>query len=315
MRILFVTNQYPTDKTPGASPCIEQQKKSLEDLGFEVDVLFFNGPESRVNYLKAMWRVFWLIQVQKQYDLVHAHYGFCGIVARAQFRCPVVVTFRGSDVFSPRERPISRMVSASVDKIIVMTEEMRKVLYKHDVKVIPYGVDLDVFKPQPRLIARQKLGLSPTAPLILFPYNPHRVEKRFDLIDRTIAILEKEFPEVQLLVVYNKPYDSIVDYMNACDALVLASDSEGAPMAVREAMACNLPVVSVDVGDVVSVIRGTEGCYICSKSPDDIAAKLSKVLLERKRTNGYFVASQFGLAKSALEIAKIYEELLRRSIQ
>ena len=50
--------------------------------------------------------------------------------------------------------------------------------------------------------------------------------------------------------------------MNAADALVLASHSEGSPNAIKEAMAVNLPVITVDVGDAVDVIGATEGCYV-----------------------------------------------------
>src|SRR5512147_269356 len=107
MRILFVTNNYPTPKAPGDSPCVEQQKQSLEDLGIDVDVLFFDGMRNRLNYLKGALRVFWNVQIRRRYDLLHAHYGFSGAVARMQISCPVIVTFRGSDVLTPRERPVS----------------------------------------------------------------------------------------------------------------------------------------------------------------------------------------------------------------
>jgi teichuronic acid biosynthesis glycosyltransferase TuaC len=310
MRILFVTNYYPTSETPGASPCIEQQKRALEHLGVAVDVLYCDGPKSRLNYLKAMWRVLWVAQIRNQYNLIHAHYGFSGIVARAQFRCPVVVTFRGSDVLSSRERPISRLVGASVDKVIVMTEEMKSLLGRKDARVIPYGIDLQLFKPRSQAGAREELGLASEAPLVLFPYNPERREKRFDLVKQAVEFLKVEFPDIQVLAIYDKPYTSVATYMNASDVMILTSDSEGAPVAIREAMACNLPIVSVDVGDVVDVIRDTEGCFICAKTPGDIAAKLAQALKARNRTNGRLAASRFDLYQAAFKVVTIYQELL-----
>jgi teichuronic acid biosynthesis glycosyltransferase TuaC len=309
MRVLFVTNTYPTVESPGASPCIEQQKRALEDLGFDVDVLFFDGPKNRLNYLKAMWRVFWVAQIRNQYDLIHAHYGFCGVVARMQFRCPVVVTFRGTDVLSTRERPISRLVAAGVDRVIVMTEEMKQLLGRKDAQVIPYGIDLDSFKPRSQAIARQELGLPLKVPLVLFPYDPQRREKRFDLVKQAVTILSEEIPDIQVLAIHNKPHKTVATYMNACDAMVLTSDTEGAPVAVREAMACNLPIISVDVGDVADVIRDTEACYICEKTPEAIAATLAQVLKAGKRTNGRLAAARFDLSKMAADVAAIYRGL------
>lgn len=309
MRVLFVTNRYPTDETPGNSPCVEQQRRAIQRLGYNVDVLFINSEQTKLNYLKAMWRIFWASQVRNQYDLIHAHYGYCGIVARVQFRCPVVVTFRGSDVLSRREKPLSWLVARCVDRTIVMTKEMKRLLGRNDAHVIPYGINLDLFKPRAQAEARQELGLSLEIPLVLFPYNPKRTLKRFDLVEQAVAILKEEFPDIQVLAIYDKPHEAVALYMNACDAMVLASDTEGAPNAIREAMACNLPLVSVDVGDVADIIRDTEGCYICKRTPDDIAAKLAQVLKARKRTNGRLAVSGLDLSKAAVDVATVYQEL------
>lgn len=310
MRILFVTNRYPTNETPGSSPCIEQQRRDIQRLGHDVDVLFINGEKSKVNYLKAMWRVFWASQVRNQYDLIHAHYGYCGFVARFQFRCPVIVTFRGSDVLSRRERLVSRLVARCVDRTIVMTEEMKRLLGRDDAHVIPYGIDLDLFKPCVQAEARRELGLSLETPLVLFPYDPKRTLKRFDLVEQAVAILKGEFPGIQVLAIYDRLHESVASYMNACDAMVLTSDREGAPVAIREAMACNLSIVSVDVGDVADIIRDTEGCYICRQTPDDIAAKLAQVLKARKRTNGRLAVSGLDTSKATVDVAAVYQELV-----
>jgi teichuronic acid biosynthesis glycosyltransferase TuaC len=315
VHVLFVTNTYPTSETPGASPCIAQQAQALQHAGYEIDVLFFDGPGSKLNYMKAMALVFWKVQVKNKYDLVHAHYGYSGLVGRAQFRCPVVVTFRGSDVLSSTERGVSRFVAKCVDRNIVMTEEMRKLLGQNDARVIPYGIDLDLFQPYAKENARQELGLQLKIPLVLFPYNPLRPGKKFEFVEQAVDILKEEFPDIQLLAIYNEPHRTIPLYMSACDAMALASDSEGAPVAIREAMACNLPIVSVDVGDVADIIRDTEGCSICSRSPEDMATKLREVLKAQKRTNGRQKILKCGLAEAATEVAAVYQELGLKAIE
>ena len=87
-------------------------------------------------------------------------------------------------------------------------------------------------------------------------------------------LLKENVPDAELVLVSKKPLDVVPKYMNACDVLVLVSDGEGSPMVIKEAMACNLPIVSVPVGDVPEVIGGTDGCFLCSQEPGDVAKKL-----------------------------------------
>ncbi len=51
-------------------------------------------------------------------------------------------------------------------------------------------------------------------------------------------------------------------------------------------MACNIPIVSTDVGDVKEIISKTAGCYISSFNPKDFAQKTEKALNYGKRTSG-----------------------------
>jgi glycosyltransferase involved in cell wall biosynthesis len=98
--------------------------------------------------------------------------------------------------------------------------------------------------------------------------------------------VKQALPEAELVLLTKKPHDVVPIYMSACDALVLTSAAEGSPMVVKEAMACNLPVVSVRVGDVPEVIAGARGCALAERNPDDIAAKLVEVLRNPERSDG-----------------------------
>src|SRR2546425_5582342 len=76
-------------------------------------------------------------------------------------------------------------------------------------------------------------------------------------------------------------------YMNACDALVFTSREEGSPNAVKEALACDLPVVSVAVADVPLRLAGIPGCEVCADdSPETIAAALERTLRRDERSGG-----------------------------
>ena len=311
MRILFVTNRYPTAETPGDSPCIEQQKQAVERLGHHVDVLVINSRHSCLHYFTALLRIFWLAQIRKRYDLIHAHYGsYCALVACAQWSTPLVVTFRGSDVLNEREYSVSRWVTKRADRVVVMTREMKSLLGRHDAHVVPYGIDPEQFRPGPQGDARESLGLTENVPIVLFPYDPSRTVKRFELVQSAIDLLADEFPDLDLVAIHGKPYQSIPKYMNASDVLVLTSRTEGAPVAVREAMACDLPIVSVDVGDVKEVIGNTEGCFLVKPEPQHIAAHIAEVLQSRSRTDGHFTAEKMSIANAAAEVVQIYKSLV-----
>ena len=309
LRVLAVTNHYPSEESPGDTPCIRDQVLSLRRLGIEVDVIRIDRARRRRSYLRTAARLFRLSFQRKRYDLVHAYYGYAGLLARLQFKYPVVVTFRGSDLLSRRNRRIGPLVARSVEGVIVMSEEMRRVSRREDARVIPFGVDLERCSPGPIDRARRELGLSLEEELVLFPWNPERPEKRFDLASAAVRALQHERPGLRLLPIWNEPPERVFEYMKACDALLLVSDREGAPMAVREALACGLPIVSVDVGDVRRLIGDLEGCHVCRQDVDDVAQKLRLALARGRRLD----VSRDRIpdaAQVAREVIEVYERVL-----
>lgn len=312
IRVLGVTNTYPTDKMPGDTPCIKDQMLALRAKGIDVDLLRVDRTEGKVGYARAAWRLFLTSFQSKRYDLVHAYYGHCGLLARLQLRYPVVVTFRGSDLLSRKDGAIGRVVARLVDGVIVMSEQMKRAARRNDAFIIPFGVNLDLFAPYPRERARRDLGLPLSGKLVLFPWDPTRREKRFDIVEKAIRVLQEEQEEVRLVVVFNKPHEVLHKYLNACDVMVLASDHEGSPMAVREAMACNVPIVSVDVGDVRQIIGETEGCYLCNQEAGDLAQKLRQALSREDRTDGARVVRKMDAAWAAERVISVYNLVLKK---
>lgn len=311
MRVLVVTNTYPTDDEPGATPCIKEQIEALQDQGITVDLLYINR-HKKLNYLRAAWKVFTLSFQGKRYDIIHAHYGYSGLIGRVQIKYPLVVTFHGSDLLHPREGKIGKLVSRLAEGVIVMTDQMKQVAQRRDAHIIPFGVDTQVFSPYPQAQARQELGLPLDKPLILFPWNPARPVKRFDLVQAALRQVQTRYPDAALQTVFDKPRQVIARYMQACDVMVVASDHEGSPMAVREAIACELPVVSVDVGDIRQVIGTIEGCYLCRQDAQDIAEKLGMVLGERSRISGADATHRMGTMHAAEQVRAVYLSLLSR---
>ncbi len=307
IKVLVVTNTYPSEERPGATPCIKDQVEDLEKLGVGVDVLFIDG-KRRINYL---WGAFTMIALSfrpRRYDLVHAFYGHSGALAKLQIKYPVITTFLGSDLLDERDGKIGRLVARCVDGVIVMTEEMRQVSGRQDARVIPFGANTSIFKPYPRDRARDELGLPQNKKFVLFPWNPARPEKRYWIAQEAVELLKRQY-DVDLLTIFNQPRETIARYMNACDVMILTSKHEGAPLAVREALACGLPVVSVDVGDVRLMVESLEGGYIAKDDIADLADKVSLVFERRSNLFQRSVAIHDSLY-SAKEVLSYYQQIV-----
>lgn len=314
MKVLAVTNMYPTEEKPYHGTFIMTDVESLRKEGVQVDVLFADGVKSTLNYLWAFPRL-WARLLTHRYDLIHAHYVFSGIIARAQFLYPVVLTHYGSQVFAGWQAPICRMVTPFMDRAIVMSQEMKEKGRLRKAEVIPCGIDFDLFKPIPREQARDELNLPQDKKLVLWAGEYWRAIKRFDIVQKSVELLQERDPDVELVLVGGKPLQEVPKYMSACDVLLLVSDGEGSPMVIKEAMACNLPIVSVPAGDVPEVIAGTEGCYLCSQDPQDVAGKLELALQWGKRTDGRDRIGHMELGVISRRVIALYQEILENKRQ
>ncbi len=310
MRVLVVTNMYPSPEAPSHGTFVREHVESLRQQGVEVDVFFVNGRKSVFNYLWGMPRFWNWLLTHRRYDIIHSQYLHVNIIARMQFMCPVVVTNHSGDVYNKWQQRLTRLIRPLFDRIIAVSEDTKKVGHLNRAVVIPCGIDFELFQPAPQQEARRSLGLPEDKKLVLWAGEYFRPEKRLDIVKKSMKILKKRLPEVELVILSGKPLDSVPAYMNACDALLLVSDKEGSPMVVKEAMACNLPVVSVPAGDVAEIIGGTDGCYICSQDPEDAAQKLELALRAGKRTNGRENIGDMEIGNITRRIMALYEEVI-----
>ena len=313
MRVLVVTNMWPHKEEPSFGTFVAQQVEGLRQRGIEIDVLFINGKRSRWQYLLGIPRL-WGALLRRHYDLVHAHYVFSGWVARMQVCRPLVVSFHGGPELDGYQGRLVRALVRLVDGCSVPSHKERERLGWPKAHVVPCGVDLNLFVPQPRDEARRRLGLPMDQKLILF-VGEDRVEKRLDLIQAAAAIVQETSPQARLLHVTGQPHTAIPTYMNAGDVLVLASDLEASPVVIKEAMACNLPIVSTDVGDVADVFGDTEGCYLAAHTAQDIALKVQQALAFGRRTNGRERVARLQVADEVNGILDMYGEATGYKLQ
>jgi glycosyltransferase involved in cell wall biosynthesis len=109
------------------------------------------------------------------------------------------------------------------------------------------------------------------------------------------------------------PHALVPVYMNACDALVLTSRHEGSPTVIKEALACNLPIVTVDVGDVHQRLDPVEGCLVCANdAPETIAAGLAQVLQSGGRVAGREAVAELDERVIVQKIVDLYRAVLQQ---
>ncbi len=309
MRVLVFTHMYPVPQHPENGVFVQQQVLSLRREGVDVDVLHVDVKRSKWRYPASVVPLVGQV-LRERYDLVHAHYVFAGIVARMQFRYPLVITHHGDETLHGWQAPLCWAISRLASRTIVVSEQMKQAIGLESAMVVPCGVDFDLFRPIPQEEARARLGLSPRKGLVLFVGDVSKRLKRFDLVQEAVRRLHAGGLDVDLVVAHKQPYESIPLYMNACDVLVLPSEWEGSPQVVKEAMACNLPVVCTEVGDVAEVLAGVAGCHICRRDAEDIAAKVAQVLERRERTNGRERTRRYDLPAIARRIVQVYEDVM-----
>ena len=312
MRVLVVTNFMPDASAPQRGRWVRDQVDEVRRRGIEVDV--FEFARGRDEYLPATRRLRSLLRRQR-FDLVHAHYGLAGWVARLAGAKPLVVTFHGTDVRHHLVGHLSRRLAwrvdlvAGVSRALFLPEDGRAGLPAvPGSAVLPCGPDLRRFEPLPRAEARRQLGLDPEGPYLFFPANPARPEKRHD---RAAALAEA--CEADLLTGGSIEPEQMPLWINAANAVLVTSDYEGFGMAAVEALACEVPVFSTDVGIAPYALGGIDGC-LCAPFDVDAWAALARRHLAAPdpRVGGAARAATLSASGMAERVIEAYETVLKR---
>jgi glycosyltransferase involved in cell wall biosynthesis len=326
MRVLMVTTEWP--RVPwGTAQFVARQAAFLRAAGIEVEVFQFYGHRNPLNYARA-WLDVQRLLTRERFDLVHAQFGQSALLALPK-RVPLVVTFRGDDLqgilgdqngrvtLAGRVlRRFCRLAAHLADAVIVVSAHMQPFVQNgKPIHIVPSGLDLELFRPQPQGPARARLGLPAGQRLVLFVGNPKLARKRYALAQQAVELLPAT-ARARLVVGWEVPHKQIPEYMAACDALIFTSSQEGSPNAVKEALACDLPVVSVPVGDVAERIQGIAGCELCADDqPETIAAALARVLARGGRIDGRSAVGQLDEHLLTQKVVGIYHAVLNGRAQ
>lgn len=327
MNILYISNQTASNKrigNPIVLNLIEQintkQEHSADFLGFCWNIL---------RYFRK------IKNLKKKYDIIHIQFGglysllaifpfiFCSNALR-------LITFHGTDIHATSSRknklhvsslkmfinkttslisfPIYKKIGFVSKSLIKHVPDFWYRLFQKKIFIHHLGVNYDVFYPIEQLDARKLLNISPSKTIFLFSSVSSNKVKRYD---RAYEIVDKLGISCELLVMSNIPRDKVPYYIAACDYLLITSDEEGSPNIVREALAMNKPVISVDVGDVKEQINRTKKSFIIDFQPEiainQIREKLDLSLEENTRQQMMsYISSDFTTER----ILRTYKELL-----
>jgi glycosyltransferase involved in cell wall biosynthesis len=169
---------------------------------------------------------------------------------------------------------------------------------------------MNTFHPIDRADARKVLGWNPNGKYILFSGAFNNEVKNSPLAKAAVAQIEG----AQLIEMRGYTRDQVNLVMNAANCLLLTSHREGAPLVVKEAMACGTPVVAVRVGDVEETMTGVEGCYVTSHDVNEVTSCLRQALSFHGKTNGRQRIIDIGapMERVANRILEIYDLVLNK---
>jgi len=308
MRVLIVCSRRDySPHTDYMAPFVYEQMKAIQALGVECRTVLVGNYSHAQRMIRKAIREF-------SPDIIHAHYGLCGLVAGLQRKVPVVTTYHGTDLHYRRIRFASQLSVLLSRRNIVVSQDLSKHLVKkNSIRIIACGVDSSLLVSMDKEEARQKLGWDINAKFVLFSKEFYNRAKNYPLAKAAIDEYNSRFAngcEAKLLEFIGYSREQVLLLYNAVDCALMTSDHEGSPQFIKEAMACNCPIVSVDVGDVKQVIEGTAGCYIAERSPGDLAEKLDKAINHGKTNGREKVMEEFDSGVIARRVIDVYNEVL-----
>jgi glycosyltransferase involved in cell wall biosynthesis len=306
MRVLLVSNMYPTPERPALGPFVRDQVEALRRRGdVELELYTFGpGPRELVDAargLRARFR-------GRKFDVVHAHFGLTAWPALLSRLGPVVVTLHGNDLLVRRSYYATRAALPFTALAAAVSREFSQNLpgagTKRRVAVLPMGIDTTRFRPIPRAEARERLGLDPAGPYLLFPHNPVRPLKRYDRAVEAAG-------DVPLLTLGDVPPDEVPYWINAANAVLVPSAEEGFGLSVIEALACGVPAFGTPVGIHPVALNGIEGAYCAEWNAEAWRAALAPHLAAADpRVDGRARAELFSADAMAARVVAAWRDLL-----
>jgi glycosyltransferase involved in cell wall biosynthesis len=313
MRVLFVTNCYPTERDPDYGIFVKTQYESLKSL-IDLEIYFINGRENGFKeYFKKPPN-----HIIDSCDVIHFHHAFCLLASLPWVmftRKKIVLSFLNEFANEIKLRlpicikiMICRFAILFCDRYIMKSTnglDHKKAVY------LPNGVDSDFFVPS---------NLPPEKNKIFFVSSKNRLrkQKRLDVAEKVIDVLKVNYGISAKLFIASGL--SRVEYhrqLSTSKLHLLCSDYEGSPNSIKEAMSCNIPVVSTDVGNVKKMFSFLKSPFYRVSNTNDsvlLAKHVSQVIKNDSICDDgrkLIAANKLDLKDVAIELVSLYDQLIK----
>lgn len=332
MKILII-GRYKPQFPKNLLPFVLEQGESLRQLGITIEYMPVRG-----NYILAIRELRDKIR-ECQPDIIHAHYGLSAITAELQSLVPVVTTFHNGETLNWYVNLLTSLFSLRSKHVVYVAQHIYDLVYFKAKKysIIPCGVNMQDCQVMDQASARKQLGFEDGVKYVLFGGAFDNLRKNYKILRDAVERIEQapwvpveggeRCGNIVCLEMKGLSRAECVLRMNACDLFALPSHSEGSPQALKEAMACNCPIVATDMADVRHLLGDLSGHYILrnprptlerwdadERSLDEMVGLLKQALAFSGRTNGRERILEMGLSNDqvAKQLESIYEDVMSK---
>lgn len=324
MRVLIVC-RYKEAFPSHITPFITEQGDSVNKInGYKVDYFTIKG-KGFLSYFTQVKDLNKRIEEFKP-DIIHAHYGLSGLTAVLQRMAPVVITFHNGEVDTFLGNLFSSIASLFAKHTIYVAQHIYNRTFfkpKSNYTIMPCGINIEDCNITEQKEARKQLGFEDENKYILFGGAFDNTRKNYKVIKDALMLdgrsfvktdMGDDYGDIVCMEMKGLSRSECVLRMCACDLFMLPSKSEGSPQALKEAMACNRPIVATDIADIKHLLGDLPGHYICSFEPEDVAKKIKLALDFNGRTDGRKRIIELGLTNEqvAKKIISIYNKVLEK---
>ncbi len=290
---------------------VNEQGEALREIGVNVYYYAVRG-EGAKGYLSSLPGLKKAIKTNR-IDLVHAHYGLCGALAVLQRTVPVVITFHNGETLTLRGRLISSIAAWQSKYNIFVAQHIHDKLFKvpKEYSIIPCGIDLKLLPIVDKEEAINAMGLRTDVPNILFGGSFSNARKNYPLAKEALTLLPYEVNLIEMKGFSRAEVDQL---LCGCDLFLMPTKSEGSPQVVKEALACNCPIVATGVADIPELLSGVSNCYTTGFDASEIANRIDSIIKSGQRSNGRDKVISMNLDNPlvAKRIKMIYEKVLSK---